>query len=188
MKWVWMYMKWAADETWLSKEKWMKMFYIDAISASSYLDSFCQTVLKMNQLKCCTVADLSLSLDTVLALCAQNKHDINCSILQHFYEFIGAEQQRWVTPTTRSHHRLLHVVLANDEADLKSWDIIMNTYVHQFVQDEPTSNFQFEHIEAEKNGHHFSDNIFKYIFLNEIVWISLKFVSKLQTILQLWFR
>ena len=39
-----------------------------------------------------------------------------------------------------------------------------------------------QHIEAETNGHHFPDNIFKCIFLNENVLISikvsLKFVPK----------
>ena len=38
------------------------------------------------------------------------------------------------------------------------------------------------HIEAETNGRHFEDDIFKWIFLNESVWItikiSLKFVPK----------
>ena len=28
-----------------------------------------------------------------------------------------------------------------------------------------------EHIEAEKNGRHFADNIFECIFLHENVWI-----------------
>ena len=40
----------------------------------------------------------------------------------------------------------------------------------------------YKHIEAETNGHHFADDIFKCIFLNENVWIpikiSLKFVLK----------
>ena len=39
-----------------------------------------------------------------------------------------------------------------------------------------------KHIEAEKNGRHFPDDIYKCIFLNENVWIlikiSLKFVPK----------
>ena len=39
-----------------------------------------------------------------------------------------------------------------------------------------------QHIEAETNGRHFADDIFKCIFLNENVWIpieiSLKFVPK----------
>ena len=38
----------------------------------------------------------------------------------------------------------------------------------------------YKHIEAEQNGRHFADGIFKCIFLNENVWfpikISLKFV------------
>ena len=35
-----------------------------------------------------------------------------------------------------------------------------------------------EHIEAETNGRHFADDIFKCIFLNENVWISLKMSLK----------
>ena len=42
--------------------------------------------------------------------------------------------------------------------------------------------YVFYHIEAETNGCHFADDIFKCIFLNENVWIlikiSLKFVPK----------
>ena len=36
----------------------------------------------------------------------------------------------------------------------------------------------FYHIEAETNGRHFADAIFKRIFLNESVWISLKISLK----------
>ena len=40
----------------------------------------------------------------------------------------------------------------------------------------------YQHIEAETNGRHFPDDIFKCIFLNKnvLIWIkiSLKFVSK----------
>ena len=44
------------------------------------------------------------------------------------------------------------------------------------------NNSRYDHIEAEENGRHFPDNIFKCILLNESVWIliknSLKFVPK----------
>ena len=36
----------------------------------------------------------------------------------------------------------------------------------------------FKHIEAEPNGRHFADDIFKCIFLNESVWISIKILLK----------
>ena len=36
----------------------------------------------------------------------------------------------------------------------------------------------YQHIEADKNGRHFADDIFKCIFLNENVWISLKIPLK----------
>ena len=41
-----------------------------------------------------------------------------------------------------------------------------------------------------QNGHHFSDDIFKSIFLNENVWISVEIMLKFVhlTILQRWFR
>ena len=34
------------------------------------------------------------------------------------------------------------------------------------------------HIEAETNGRHFADDIFKWIFLNENVWIPIKISLK----------
>ena len=44
------------------------------------------------------------------------------------------------------------------------------------------NQFGLKHIEAEKNGRHFADDVFKCIFLNENIWIllkiSLKFVLK----------
>ena len=55
--------------------------------------------------------------------------------------------------------------------ELRSWRIFFG---HQQTN--------VEHIEAEKNGRHFPDDILKCIFLNENVWISveilLKFVPK----------
>ena len=41
-----------------------------------------------------------------------------------------------------------------------------------------TDMYRQDCIEAEKNGRHFADNIFKCIFLNENVWISIKISLK----------
>ena len=41
-----------------------------------------------------------------------------------------------------------------------------------------TISFLYKHIEAETNGRHFPDSIFKCIFLNENVLISLKILLK----------
>ena len=38
----------------------------------------------------------------------------------------------------------------------------------------PSMNY---HTEAETNARHFTDDIFKYIFLNENVWIPLEILS-----------
>ena len=56
-----------------------------------------------------------------------------------------------------------------------------------------TPSFQFNPLRPRQSGRHFTEDIFKYIFLNENVWISmnisLKFVPGVKlTIFQLWFR
>ena len=40
------------------------------------------------------------------------------------------------------------------------------------------SAFMFNTLRLRQNGHHFPDDIFKYIFLNENVWISIKISLK----------
>ena len=55
-------------------------------------------------------------------------------------------------------------------------------YSNKYVSLHNTHMVHTYHIEANTNGHHFADDIFKCIFLNENVWnqikISLKFVPK----------
>ena len=36
----------------------------------------------------------------------------------------------------------------------------------------------FNTLKPKQNGHHFTDDIFKYIFLNENIWIPIKISSK----------
>ena len=60
---------------------------------------------------------------------------------------------------------------------------------HGFRDSIPNMQYIIKHIEAETKLPHFTDDIFKCIFLNENVWISLKISLTFQlTILQHWFR
>ena len=60
-------------------------------------------------------------------------------------------------------------------------DVIMKTDADSIVRYGRRDFWKIQHIEAEGNGRHLADDIFKYIFLNENIWIlneiSLKFVS-----------
>ena len=65
------------------------------------------------------------------------------------------------------------------ENDLTHWGLV--SYICRNMLNHSHVGL-FKHIEAEKNGRHFPDDIFKCIFFNENVWIpiqvSLKFVPK----------
>ena len=58
------------------------------------------------------------------------------------------------------------------------YPLLSTTWQHSYVPVRINWKHILQHIEAETNGRHFAEDIFKCIFLNENVWIRIKISLK----------